>query len=122
MSAAEFVAGFWHAVLARAETPNLRLVDVPSDYRTRINGALSTFYTNNAGDVEGGKGIPGLNRPIAWQAGHEFGIVFSRQRAAAKAADLGVELANRMTLAARAQKRVRLRMVDGVTTATEIDG
>ncbi len=121
MSAAEFVAGFWHAVRARAETPNLRLVDVPSDYRTRINAALSTFYGNNTAEIEGCTGVPGMNRPKAWMAGVEFAIVFCRQRAAARTSDLGEVLADRMTTAATAQKRVRLRMVDGTVTVTERD-
>jgi hypothetical protein len=131
VSLAEFTAGVWRGILARLEVP-ITLELVPSAIVSRVNAAAATFYGNNTATIEGARGVPGLRMrvgtervpvPIAYQVGVEMGTLVQRQRATSKAADWGVQLANRMPTAARNQKRLRAqRAADGTVTVTEIDG
>jgi hypothetical protein len=123
VSAAEFRAGCWRAVLARADAVVTRR-DIPATVRTRIDDAADAFYAANAAAIEGARGVPGIDSvPVAHQAGIEFGTVLMRQRASATVDDWGSDLAGRMTAAARDQPRLRIsRDGSGAVTAAEVAG
>lgn len=122
MAVEDFRAGFWRAVLARAEA-HAALNDLPQAVRSRAETALETFYGNNAARIESARGVPGVDVPVAYQAGIEFGTLLMRQRATTDVADWGAVLAGRMITAARNRPRFRFRRGgDGALIVDEVDG
>lgn len=126
MSRQDFLDGFYYSVLQWAEFVSSRpivVAELPQGLRTSLEARLNAFYTANETDIENSSGIPGLPKPKAWQVGFEFAAVMNRRRTIARSADWGVGLANRMTLTATQQRRLRVRrLANGSVVAEEVDG
>jgi hypothetical protein len=122
MSLADFQAGFYRAVLNRAEAI-VALDELPANLRTRLESVLATFYGNNTASTEGAAGVPGIATvSVSFQAGFELGLLLQRMHPAAKASDWGQQLANRLTTTGRNERRLRIRRVNGAVTVEELDG
>lgn len=127
MPQADFIAGAFRAVIARASevSDTLTANDFPEELRTRVRNALVAFYDANAAAIESAPGVPGVatrGYSVSFQAGIEFGTVIMRQRTSAKDDDWGASLASAMTSAALAMRRVRIRRIAGALSFEELDG
>lgn len=111
MSLEDFQAGFWRAVLSRAEAHASRdeMLAARPLAVSRIETALANFYASNATRIESAAGVPGVDVSIAYQVGIEFGTLLMRQRATTNVSDWGAVLAGRIVTAARDRPRLRIR-------------
>lgn len=123
MALADFQAGFWRVVISRAECV-VTLEELPADLRARVDGALATFYGNNATSIESASGITGLKMNgvavgSAFQAGFQFGLVAQRVKTTTRTNEWGGQLANRITTTAATRDRIRIRRDGGGTLVVE---
>jgi hypothetical protein len=123
VSLADFQAGFWRAVINRAEANGIALSDLPSAFVANVNTKLSTFYGNNTATIEGAPGIPGVPMSTSWQAGFELGLLVQRCKASANQGDWGSQLTTRILQTGRNERRIRIRRdANGTVIAEEVDG
>jgi hypothetical protein len=119
----DFIAGYYRAVLSRAESVNVTKDDLPSAKLTQFTDTLTAFYNANATDIESAPGVDGMTKvSVSYQCGFEFGRMqmrISRAPTVASEREWGAALAASLTTAARAEAPLKIRRGGDGTVSVE---